>query len=307
MALATKPKLPIQHKKMRGQHHHKSKQYVKTYWPYLPMLSIIACGFLFNSVWQRHAVLGAQSDFSSQSLLQDTNQQRAANHEPSLTDNPQLAAAAQAKANDMVRQNYWAHTSPSGKTPWNFIAASGYQYAVAGENLAYGFNNASDVLSGWMNSPEHRANILDNSYQNVGFGVASSPNFLDKGPTIIVVAEYAQPIADVANITFQVNNLEQYAAPVPPKTVTPNAQEPSAQLVSHLTVLSGRQATWLVASVSAITGAAVAFFILRHGLRLRRLLLEGEHFVVHHPFLEISLVFIATAGVVLSQTAGIIR
>src|SRR5206468_12650742 len=119
-----------------------------------------------------------------------------------LTIDPQLAAAAQAKARDMVAGNYWSHTSPAGKTPWTFISAAGYQYQQAGENLAYGFASADDTEAAWMNSAEHRANILETSYQNVGFGVAQSPNYQGQGAETIVVAEYGQPVPAAANITF---------------------------------------------------------------------------------------------------------
>ena len=108
---------------------------------------------------------GIKSDFSRSVLLNDTNAQRAGQKQAPLTLDPQLTAAAQAKAEDMATSNYWAHNSPDGKTPWTFISASGYQYQTAGENLAYGFSSASDTVTGWMNSPEHRANILNADYQ----------------------------------------------------------------------------------------------------------------------------------------------
>ncbi|MDB5164505.1 MAG: hypothetical protein JWL89_131, partial [Candidatus Saccharibacteria bacterium] len=164
MALATRKKpTGTAHRKRTGTHHKQSKPYLKAYWPYIPMLAIIGVGFIVNTVWSHSAVLGAQSDFSATSLLDSTNQQRISHKEANLQIDPQLSAAAQAKANDMVGRNYWAHTSPDGQTPWSFITAAGYNYQSAGENLAYGFDNASGVVSGWMNSTEHRDNILDAS------------------------------------------------------------------------------------------------------------------------------------------------
>ena len=54
---------------------------------------------------------------------------------------------------------------------WVFIKAAGYNYTYAGENLARGYNNASDVVNAWMASPEHRQNMLSPNYQNVGFSI----------------------------------------------------------------------------------------------------------------------------------------
>jgi len=169
----TKPRRPTQeHKKRSGLHHHRSHDYVKTYWPYLPVLTILVAGILANS-WLGHAnrnVLGYATDMSIESLLTDTNQERASNGEVALGLDKQLGDAAQAKANDMAARDYWSHDTPDGKTPWTFIIKAGYNYQAAGENLAYGFTSASDTITGWMNSPEHRANILNASYRDVGFG-----------------------------------------------------------------------------------------------------------------------------------------
>lgn len=289
MALATRPKPNTHARKRQAQHHRQDKHYLKSYWPYLPMLLIVGLGLVVNSAWSKSSVLGATSDFSSNALLTDTNTERIKNNETALALNPRLAAAAQAKAEDMVTTNYWAHNSPSGKTPWAFITASGYQYQTAGENLAYGFTDANDSITGWMNSPEHRANILG-SYQDVGFGVASSPNYQGQGPETVVVAEYAQPVSSAVlgtNVTSPTNI--------------------AAQPVSRIQLLAGNQSAWALLAVVTVTAAAMALFLLRHGYRLHRLLSNGEAFIVHHPYIDIAIVFIITAGVVLTRTSGIIR
>ena len=294
MALATKKRpTGTTHRKRTGTHHKHSKSYLKTYWPYVPMLMIVGLGLVVNAVWSHSAVLGTQSDFSATSLLDDTNQQRLTHWESALAIDQQLSDAAQAKANDMVTNNYWAHTAPDGKTPWSFITGSGYSYQTAGENLAYGFSSASGVVSGWMNSREHRDNILDARYQNVGFGVASSPNFQGHGPTTVVAAEYAQPVST--------------ATALDSTKVSPTTREVAAQPVSRIQVLTGGQAAWSLALLSALTGAAVALFVLRHGFRLHRALNRGEMFVAHHPYIDIAIVFVITAGILLTRTGGIIR
>ena len=304
MALATRPKPKPYHKKRQAQHHRRGKHYLKAYFPYIPMLLIVGVGLAINSLWSAGSVLGSTSDFGSTKLLSATNDQRAAQHEATLTADPQLAAAAQAKANDMATHNYWAHNSPDGKTPWSFIAASGYQYQSAGENLAYGFTDASSTVVGWMNSPEHRANILNADYQNVGFGVASSPNYQGQGPETIVVAEYAQPVAAAANITFTV---PQTAENTPLPAVHGASTELAAQPVSRLQILTGGGAAWATVAASALAGAALALFITRHSLRLHRAFVRGETFVNHHPMFDIMIVFIFTAGFILTRSSGIIR
>jgi hypothetical protein len=241
--------------------------------------------------------LGATSNFTSSALLNDTNQQRLNDQEKPLALNSQLDAAAQAKANDMVTRNYWSHNTPDGRTPWSFITAAGYNYQAAGENLAYGFNSADDAVTGWMNSPTHRANILNADYQDVGFGVAQSPNYQGQGPATVVVAEYGQPVATVAGASGVTGAQNSQAQLVSAKS----------QPVSRVQLLTNGQATWSTVALAAIAGAAVMLFIVRHGLRFKRLITEGESFVTHHPVLDIALVFVGTMGIILAQASGTIH
>lgn len=191
------------HDKKRLGHHHKvSKHYAKTYWPYLPMLLIVVVGIVLNTMWSTSsAVLSYATEMSIASLLQETNAQRAQNGRSALALNNQLNQAAQAKANDMATRNYWSHTTPDGKQPWQFIADAGYSYSTAGENLAYGFATSADTVAGWMNSSGHRANLLNTDYRDVGFGVANAANYQSSGEQTIVVAMYAAPLPVAAPVT----------------------------------------------------------------------------------------------------------
>ncbi|MDB5176132.1 MAG: hypothetical protein JWM81_990 [Candidatus Saccharibacteria bacterium] len=307
MPLAQKTKkkpvpTPAHHKKRVAGHHKKNSHYVKTYWPYLPMLFVVGLGMIANSVWGgSHSVLGASSDYSSQALLDDTNTQRAAAHELGLTIDTELTEAAQAKAVDMVQRNYWSHNTPDGLAPWTFIAKAGYSYEKAGENLAYGFDNADETITGWMNSPEHKANILNTGYKNVGFGVVSAPHFQGKEGAIVVVAMYGAPADAGANISFSV---PQTTANTPVKL---NDKEPAARLVSRVQTLSSGEAAWTTLVLSVIAVMALTLFLIRHGYRLHRLVTKGEHFVMKHPLLDIGFIAIATVGFVLTRTSGIIR
>jgi hypothetical protein len=120
-----------------------------------------------------------------------TNTERASQNLPYLATNPHLNAAAQAKAEDMASKGYFAHTSPEGRTPWYWLDQAGYKYEYAGENLAVNFANSSEVVSGWMASPTHRANIVKGVYTEVGTGVATG--FYQGKEAIFVAQVYANP------------------------------------------------------------------------------------------------------------------
>ncbi|MDP2632519.1 MAG: CAP domain-containing protein, partial [Candidatus Curtissbacteria bacterium] len=117
---------------------------------YLQVLIIVGAG-LFVIRTTAPQILGTIT-FSADQIISLTNQKRAENGLSALSYNGQLAQAASAKASDMLANNYWAHTSPSGRTPWSFITAAGYKYVYAGENLARDFDDAGSVVNAWMNS-----------------------------------------------------------------------------------------------------------------------------------------------------------
>lgn len=288
MAIASRPKPKAgHHKKRTAAHHQQTKHYVKSYWPYLPMLAVLAIGLLVNSMLNRQVtVLGDQTNLSQVSLLDATNEDRAENSRTMLQLNDQLKLAAQAKANDMVAVDYWSHTAPDGDKPWNFITASGFQYQTAGENLAYGFDSASSITNAWMNSPEHRANMLDHTYTDVGFGVAQSKNYLGKGPATIVVAMYASPAGGTV---------------APASTTLPL----EAQTVSRVESLALPAFSGLL--VGIVGTLAVVAVLVRHSIAWRKLLSRGEMFVLHHPLLDTVFVAIAVAAVIMMTTAGSIH
>lgn len=127
-------------------------------------------------------------------LLDLTNSDRAASGVAPLQNDPQLAQAAQLKANDMASKGYFAHVSPDGKTPWYWLQQVGYQYTYAGENLAVNFDDSSAVEAAWMNSPTHHANIVKPQYTRVGYAVAQG--MYDGRQTTFVVQEFATKPTD---------------------------------------------------------------------------------------------------------------
>jgi cysteine-rich secretory family protein len=290
----TQQRLSSNQRKRLGQHHNQgSRHYAKTYWPYLPVFAVLLAGLVFNTAIgrQHHSVLGYATDISPEVLLQQTNGERVTYHEPALTLDQELTNAAQAKANDMAKRNYWSHVTPEGIQPWAFVAAAGYQYEAAGENLAYGFGTSEQVMTAWMNSPEHRANILNGDYQDVGFATANVANYRGTGPETIIVAMYGEQSGMVSPST---NALTSKAVPLGTQS----------QPVSRLQLIDATQTAELFAA--AIAGAALALFFVRHALAWHRVLVRGERFFVSHPFFDVVLMSFATLVFVYAHVAGVI-
>ncbi len=136
-------------------------------------------------------VLGYASDIYVDELLKYTNQKRAEFGLPPLSMNTKLSKAAEAKAKDMFSKNYWAHVSPDGIQPWDFILNAGYDYSYAGENLAKNFTTSKEVVAAWYDSPSHRENLLSENYQDIGFAVVNG--ILDGYETTLVVQTFGKP------------------------------------------------------------------------------------------------------------------
>ena len=173
------------------------------------------------------------SAITPENIISLTNESRVEYGIGTLTQNSQLRAAAQAKADDMLANQYFAHNSPDGRTPWDFIKASGYKYVIAGENLAVDFVQAENVEDAWMNSPGHRANILNENFDEIGIGISQGQ--FEGHSSIFVVQMFGagseQPIQTLATPT-QVEPAPQtqpQAQPAP----TQVAQAPDAKLISQ--------------------------------------------------------------------------
>lgn len=106
-------------------------------------------------------------------MLEAINAYRGQQNLPALKLNGELSNSAQAKADDLVQHNYWAHFR-DGKSPWDFFKAAGYNYSKAGENLARCFSDNSLVVPAWIASSAHRAELVGD-YKDVGFGIALNP------------------------------------------------------------------------------------------------------------------------------------
>lgn len=111
------------------------------------------------------------AEINSTTLVEEANSERIKRDIHPLRYNKKLELAAFEKADDMLKKQYWAHFGPNNETPWQFITSTGYTYAFAGENLAKGFFDSTAIHDAWMNSPTHRENILQPSFDEVGIAV----------------------------------------------------------------------------------------------------------------------------------------
>ncbi|MDP2926819.1 MAG: CAP domain-containing protein [bacterium] len=129
----------------------------------------------------------------SSTLIDLTNQNRQAKGLAILKENPVLTQAAYAKAQDMLQNDYFSHVSPSGIPPWQWFKKSGYNYQVAGENLAIGFLESGEVEKAWNDSPSHRQNLLNPSYKEIGIAVVKGD--FQGQETTLVVQFFGTPVA----------------------------------------------------------------------------------------------------------------
>lgn len=174
---------------------HKGNDYrphlIRRYGLMVLLVLVIGLQLVYN-LTKTGSVLGRVTNVTSSGLLVSTNDVRKANRLSDLKINQQLSQAAQEKAQDMIQKGYWSHVSPDGTQPWYWIDTTGYNYEAAGENLAKNFSTSQAVITAWMDSKTHRANVLSTSYQDVGFGMADGD--VDGKYTSVVVALYAEPI-----------------------------------------------------------------------------------------------------------------
>ncbi|MFJ3908739.1 CAP domain-containing protein [Streptomyces vinaceus] len=103
------------------------------------------------------------------------NQERAKVGCSALTVNPKLTAAALNHSQDMAAHSNMSHTGSDGSDPGERITRSGFSWMTYGENVAYGYSTPEQVMTGWMNSPGHRENILNCAFKEIGVGLAQ-PN-----------------------------------------------------------------------------------------------------------------------------------
>jgi uncharacterized protein YkwD len=137
--------------------------------------------------------IGLKDSLLTQTGVVDlTNAERVKAGAQPLTVNNKLNQAAMAKAQDLFAKQYFEHISPTGKGPSDLAHSAGYEYILIGENLALGnFKDDQELINAWMNSPGHRANILNPRYTEIGVAVLKGTY---KGETTwMAVQEFGLP------------------------------------------------------------------------------------------------------------------
>ncbi len=173
------------------------------------------------------AIPAWSSAITQENIINLTNTTRKSLGFSELKANLLLTQAAQAKANDMAEKGYFSHTSPDGKLPWDFMKQAGYEYIMAGENLAVNFLESEAVNTAWMNSPTHKANLINKNYEQIGIGIAQG-NYGNR-ESIFVVQMFGVP-------TEQTIILSQEATPVTETVPAPVTNRSASVRIENLDV-----------------------------------------------------------------------
>ena len=170
-------------------------------------IKVLVTGFLFLT----YPDPAALSEIVASKMIKLINESREDSGVPVIASNDSLVAAAIEKGKDMLDKQYFAHDSPDGKKPWQWINRAQYDYVYAGENLAIDFNSAEVVHEAFMKSPSHQRNILNPKYREVGIAVISGE--VQNRKTILLVEFFGTQRKDLTNLAA--------ATPPPaPSTVT---------------------------------------------------------------------------------------
>lgn len=182
-----------------------------------------------------------------------TNQDRLEDGLPPLAVSPLLTEAAQLKAEDMAQHSYYAHTGPDGKTMLDWMNQVGYRYLNAGENLVIDRTTAEQAVDAWMNSPDHRANILRPQFTQIGVGVAEGE--YQGIHTIFVVQEFGTPYPTAPARAVPVKEAPTKAASAAPaKIAVPHVPAPAA--IPHVATLTAPKIAVPAASSAPASAAA---------------------------------------------------
>ena len=121
---------------------------------------------------------GQSSDVNAEAseVIKLVNVERSKNGLAPLKANAELSKVAAVKSQDMADKNYFSHTSPTYGSPFDMMKKFGISYTAAGENIAYGQKTPEEVMNSWMNSPGHRANILNSNFTEIGVGIFRNKN-----------------------------------------------------------------------------------------------------------------------------------
>jgi hypothetical protein len=259
------------------------------------LLVAIMLVFISKNVPSFSNVLGVATDISIPKLLNLTNEERTKLGLPTLQENPQLALAAEKKAADMFKKDYWSHFAPDGGSPWDFIKQSGYQYEYAGENLAKNFLYSKNVVDAWMNSPTHRENIVKKDYTEVGYAVQNG--MLGGEETTLVVQMFGTPLIKTSEKTQSPESTQKNSP------VVQEIQKPAilGQSQKQAGVVNGKHLAYDINMIfiAFIAGALLLDFTVASKLDI--LHLRGKHLahLLFLGFISLGILLILKRGAIL--------
>lgn len=144
-----------------------SKKYVKAIYPNSTSGSTQG-----NQTTDQNTTVSTMNS-DEQEVFNLINKQRTANGLTALKNDKEVQRMARIKAQDMVDNKYFSHTSPTYGSPFDMLNSFKISYKTAGENIA-GNSSNSGAVTAWMNSSGHKANILNSNFTYTGIGVVSS-------------------------------------------------------------------------------------------------------------------------------------
>jgi hypothetical protein len=149
----------------------------------------------------RYAQRARNAILTVQGSILETNKQRAQNGLGALSENSLLRQVAEFKIQDMFKRQYFAHYAPDGTSGVSDLADKyGYNYIAIGENLALGnFENDTALIQAWMNSPGHRANILNKNYTEIGIAVGKG--VFEGQTTWLAVQAFGKPLSSCPTLS----------------------------------------------------------------------------------------------------------
>lgn len=244
-------------------------------------IKLVVIGFILImplSAWLTPDVLTDQS----RKIIELTNGVRLKANIRLLKQNDLLDQVAFAKTQDMLAEQYFAHVSPSNKGLSDWLKRAGYEYSIAGENLAMGFAGAKEVMKGWMESETHFSNIIDPNFSDIGLSAVSGPY---KGNDTTLVAQIFGAPAEEIRYRAAINqklptNTRQERKVLSGRVLSADTTPPIIDLAKtriFLSKPSGQDSGVIRAVVySSLDTASVTVSLRDYRIKLEKDALEGE-------------------------------
>lgn len=151
------------------------------------LLSLAGLLFWGSLLFAFTSSIEAQDNITLQSVYKAVNKERSENGLDSLKIDSDLEESACLKADDILKNQYWSHNSPTGVEPWKWFKDAEYDFDFAGENLAEGYETTKVLFEEWTNSPSHEANIIGD-FEDIGVCIRSG--VLNGKQTTLVVNHF---------------------------------------------------------------------------------------------------------------------